>query len=109
MMTDKELADKIAVILGIEKDNWGYIIESGVAEDHFHQDEQFVRDWRVVGNMMTRLRKAGFSILIACLPDGKCLVTISSPLPDRKEWDAQIVDDNDARAINEACVEALSK
>ena len=68
---------------------------------------EFVRDGRVAMAMMEKLIKRGYSFLLATMPDGKAIMTVTSPLPNQKEWAAQVVDDSLPRAIIEACCEAL--
>jgi len=70
-------------------------------------DDAFINDGRVVLALITILRKHGHSFLLHSMPDGKAVMTVQTPLPDRSAWTAQIADDNDAVAICEACLTAL--
>ncbi len=78
----------------------------------------FVRDWRVAGDVITKLRERGFSWLLASLPDGKALMTVTRPISSAAEyvapakcrsWSAQVADNEDALAIVMAGAIALSE
>ncbi len=98
-MTDEELAD-----LAVEILDWHPSIRK---QPGYRGSQRFLSNWNVAGPLMVVLRKRGFSFLLAHMPDEKAIMTVTSPLPNQKEWAAQIVDDDDCRAIIEASVKAL--
>ena len=72
----------------------------------------FCHDGRVVLLLITMLRKRGFSFLLNTYPDGHALVTVQAPMDfstatSREHWAAQVVNEQDAIAICEACCDAL--
>lgn len=104
MMTEddrKEMADKVLALIRPET-----VVDR----------ERFLSDWRVAGALIEKCYRTGHSILIASLPDGECLVTVHGPLtapeyadPSRRRWAGQARDDEEARAIIDACTQALHR
>lgn len=101
-MTDQELADKI-VALGVGFHDWGD--EPGQASGRYgtvnwHLPKiahDFVRDWRVTGALMEKVTPLNYRFSInenMWLVEAKFTVRV---------WNESL-----PRAINEACVEALT-
>ncbi len=124
-MSDKKLLERLVELKIVDTD-WGrYFAGEWVAgevsylcdDNNLSAPKLITHDWRVAGAMIVALRKRGFSFLLHSYPDGKALMTIGASITTDAEyadpnkcasWEAQIVDDNDARAIIEAGAEALS-
>lgn len=104
----EHLADRV-VALGIGKRNGSdYVIYDPHAVEYMSLSRSaFVQSWLVAGEMIDVLIERNFSFLLASLPGGKKLMTITSPLPERGEWAAQIEGDKAAQAIVGAATEAL--
>lgn len=76
-------------------------------EDYDMQCFMAAKDPRVAMECLKELRRRGYSWLLVSMPDGKAVMTVTSPMPERTEWDAQIVDDCDERAIVDAYLESV--
>lgn len=80
--------------------------------------DQFVRHWLVAGTAMQMCYERKFSILIMQLPGERPIVTVQHPIRSKAEhndpeqrdtWAGQAVgDDSLARAVNDACTQALT-
>lgn len=94
-MDDKELADRI-VALGVARtEGTQYFMLKGQPHTH-NTAEQFVRDWRVAGALLSKLSAAEKA--------GKIKETDIQRIFSDLVWQSKF---DDPRAINEACVEAL--
>lgn len=91
-MNDKELADAV-VALGVGQD-----IRFGLGEANV---EKFVRDWRVAGALMEKCE----SVNIINAGNGKFSALVHL---DRGVEHQMAMSDSKARAITEACVQALT-
>ena len=93
-MTDRELAEKI-VAFGVGSSSGDLYSLDGFSYDS-QKEQGFVRDWRVAGAMIEKCLDEGFVFDIGQkvrILSTEIAISISESLP---------------RAINEACVEALS-
>ena len=109
-MNDKELADRVSIILGAKHcdgpfpDNW-YFPDQEIEKYLGFNDAALVRSWLVAGAMMEK-----------CKANMKGPVTIYVSTPANDDFHVRAFDglkgheaENESlpRAINEACVEAL--
>ena len=112
-MNDKELADKVADILGAKhcqgpfSDNW-YFPDHGIEQYLGFSDEMLVRDWRVAGALMEKC--IYIDISLGATEDGdEWGARAAATSIDSFEENYSYGDCNPmSRAIIEACVEALS-
>ena len=94
-MNDKELADRVSIILGAKHcdgpfpDNW-YFPDQEIEKYLGFNDAALVRDWRVAGAMMEKVCEDGETAWIDLVENRL------------NPWQESL-----PRAINEACVEAL--
>jgi len=113
-MTDTELADAlVAMAIGWKSQEQSeqsnpYRIPYAPMRNHHVAAAQFVRDWRVAGAVIEILLRSGHSFLLARMPDDEVLMTITAPMPNRKQWDSQVCDADACRAIAEAGAKVLS-
>lgn len=94
-MTDKELADAAAPLLDVSIVGGFYRTPSG----HYLGAEDFVRDWRVTGAMMEKCTE------VSWVQHKECDFTVAARLGTNSHY---VSGESLPRAINEACVEALT-
>jgi len=105
-MDNQELADKIVAFgVGEFKHECYWIAHGG------YKAEQFVRDWRVAGALMERCAKEnspdGRTIALSFGVGVFCATRAGSASPTYGVY-LERTNESAPRAINEACVEALS-
>ena len=105
-MTDKELADRVAIILEAKRgqgptvDSW-FLHHKGIDQYLGFIDLSLVRDWRVAGALMEKCQKVYVEYI------GEPEQTVYARAADNRTWEWP-AGESLPRTIIEACVEALS-